>query len=108
MDKRKFTISPDAPLLDAVAVIEENGHRSLIVVSDEGTVVGTLSDGDVRKTLLEGRLSRVPVRDVMNTNFISLRPDESGRAKGIFESTHIFLIPVVDERLRLLDVIPAY
>lgn len=107
-EKRKYVIDSSSRLKDAMAAIEENRHRSLIVVSSGDVVAGTLSDGDIRKALLDGRLMVAPVRDLMNTNFISLRREETGRAREIFAETHIFLIPVVDERSRLLDVIEAY
>lgn len=107
-EKRKYVIDSSSLLKDALAAIEENRHRSLIVVSEGDVVAGTLSDGDIRKALLDGRLMVAPVRDLMNTRFISLRKDETSRAAEIFAKTHIFLIPVVDERSRLLDVIEAY
>lgn len=107
-DKKKYVLSSTASLGDALAVIEENRHRSLIVVSDKGTVVGTLSDGDARKALIKGHLMVTPVVDVMNTNFIALSAMEKEKSKSIFADTHIFLIPVIDAKGRLIDVIEAY
>lgn len=107
-DKRKYVVESSASLRDALALIEENRHRSLVVVSDRGAVVGTLSDGDARKAMLKGHLLVTPVSDVMNTNFIALRDEERPKAKDIFLKTHIFLIPVIDEKAKLVDVIEAY
>jgi CBS domain-containing protein len=107
-NKQKYVIASSANLRDALALIEENRHRSLIVVSDRGAVVGTLSDGDARKALLKGHLLVTPVSDVMNTNFIALRDTERAQAKDIFSKTHIFLIPVIDEKAELIDVIESY
>ena len=107
-NKQKYVIEATALLRDAMALIDENQHRSLIVVSKTGSVAGTLSDGDIRKALLAGRLLESPVNDIMNTNFIALRESERAKAKDIFDRTHVFLIPVVDARARLLDVIEAY
>ena len=107
-DKRKYVVESSASLRDALALIEENRHRSLVVVSERGAVVGTLSDGDARKAMLKGRLLVTPVSDVMNTNFIALRDGERAKAKDIFQKTHIFLIPVIDEKATLVDVIEAY
>lgn len=107
-DKKQYVVESGATLQDALALIEANRHRSLVVVADSGAVVGTLSDGDVRKALLRGRLLVTPVSDVMNTRFIALRDGERPRAKAIFDETHIFLIPVVDGQSRLVDVIEAY
>lgn len=107
-EKRKYVVAADATLHDALALIEENRHRSLIVVSAQGAVAGTLSDGDVRKALLKGHLLVTPVADVMNTNFISLSEAKRSQAPDIFAKTHIFLIPIVDARSKLVDVIEAY
>ena len=92
----------------AMAAIEANQHRSVIVVDDHNVVVGTLSDGDVRKVILDRRLLSTPVHQVMNSNFIALGPHELSRAKALFDRMHIFLIPVIDDRGRLLKVLKAY
>ena len=89
-------------------MIEDNQHRSLIVLSRSGQVVGTLSDGDIRRKLLEGHVLELPVSDAMNTRFVALMADTADQAKDVFERENIFLIPVVDEQARLIDVIEAY
>jgi CBS domain-containing protein len=103
-----FVVRPDVSLEDALAQIEENRHRSVIVADERDVVVGTLSDGDARKAILDHRLLSIPVRQVMNTNFISLRPESRHEAGGIFEREHIFLIPVVDAEGHLVDLVKAY
>lgn len=106
--KEKYLVYTDARLKEALVLIEENNHHTLIVLSRSGVVVGTLSDGDVRRKLLEGRLLEIPVSEVMNTNFIALSPNDRERARELFKKAGIFLIPVVDEQSRLVDVIEAY
>jgi CBS domain-containing protein len=103
-----FLVHPDVSLEDALAQIQENGHRSVIVADERDVVVGSLSDGDARKAILDHRLLSIPVRQVMNTNFIALSPHDRDEAAGIFEREHIFLIPVVDAKGRLLDLLKAY
>jgi len=73
----EFVIAADASIETALAAIEANSHRSVIVVDAGGTVVGTLSDGDIRKALLNHRLLSTPVREVMNLNF-RLAPSRRG------------------------------
>jgi CBS domain-containing protein len=106
--KSQYVVSPRASLKEALALIDQNAHRSLIVVGEGGIVVGTLSDGDVRKALLDGHLLETPVGDVMNTNFVSLRPEKTSEAKALFERHRIFLIPVVSADGKLKDVLEAY
>jgi CBS domain-containing protein len=112
MDAEKnapYVVDQTATVETALALIEQNRHRSLVVIDAEDVVVGTLSDGDVRKAILDHRLlSTIPVQHIMNTNFIALTPEQRDGAHEIFEREHIFLIPVIDDAGRLLDVIPAY
>lgn len=107
-EKLKYVVGAGATLKDALALIEANRHRSLIVVGEGDAVVGTLSDGDIRKALLKGRLLVTPVCDVMSTNFVSVGPAEMDRAAELFKKRRVFLIPVVDERARLIDILEAY
>lgn len=100
----KYVVGVESTIEEAWSKIEENNHRSVIVVRGK-KVVGALSDGDLRKAMLAKRLLTAPVRDVMNVNFFSISPAQRGKAKELFEKKNIFLIPVVDEKLNLLDVI---
>ena len=91
-----------------MALIEENRHRSVVVIDAANVVVGTLSDGDARKAILDHRLLSTPVSQVMNTNFIAVGPNERGQAAALLEQAHIFLVPVIDREGRLVDVMRAY
>ncbi len=42
------TVKPDTPLLEVVALMNKMGSRQLLVVDDEGALVGIVTDRDVR------------------------------------------------------------
>ncbi len=104
IEKLDCIASPDDTIEEAWSKIEENFHRSLIIV-DNDKVVGTLSDGDLRKAILAKRLLSTPVREVMNINFVYIKPDQRNRAKKLLIERDIFLLPVVDDDLNLIDII---
>jgi CBS domain-containing protein len=111
MDKDKmlkYTIKGDLYILDAMSLIEENEHRSLIVLGEDDVVVGTISDGDIRKDLLRGELLSAKIRDVMNLNFIFLKKTDINEAKKIFDKSRIFLLPILDDDNRIIDIIESY
>jgi len=108
MLKSKLVIRDTDTLEEAMVAIDNNFYRSVIVLNENDVVVGTLSDGDARKSMLDHRLLSTPVHRVMNTNFIALTVAEREKAKAIFQKTHYFLIPVIDEHGRLVDVLTAY
>ncbi|HID54690.1 MAG TPA: CBS domain-containing protein [Anaerolineae bacterium] len=43
-----ITVKPETPLLEVVALMNKVGNRQLLVVSDDGELVGIVTDRDVR------------------------------------------------------------
>lgn len=108
-DLECYVIREDASLREAMLLIEENRHRSLVVVNNTQRVVGTISDGDIRKAMLAERLLDSKVVDVMNTHYLFLHEkDEDDRARALFDREHIFLVPVVDNDGKLVALELAY
>lgn len=103
-----YVVKQHDSLEAAMLVIEQNRRRSVVVVDADDVVVGTLSDGDVRKAILDRRLLSTPVEAVMNTNFVALGPEERERAQEYFEREHLFLVPIVDGDGKLLEIQTAY
>jgi len=104
IEKLNYIASPDDTIEEAWTRIESNRHRSLIIVENK-KVVGTLSDGDLRKAMLAKRLLSTPVQEVMNMNFTSIGEDKKKIAKRILQEKDVFLLPVVDDEFNLIDII---
>jgi dTDP-glucose pyrophosphorylase len=71
-----FTISKNATILDTLRKIDElssNATRIAFVVDENKKVLGSVSDGDCRRGLINGKLLTSPVTEIMNTKFTSLR-----------------------------------
>ena len=63
-----FALEPNATLLDAVKVIED-GQKTIAVVVDEfNNLLGALTDGDIRRSLLNGHTLNDSVVIAMNIN----------------------------------------
>ena len=58
----------DSPLMAAVRAIEDSCRRIVVVVDDDGFLLGTLTDGDVRRCLLDGGSLETPVARAMNSH----------------------------------------
>ena len=50
----KIKILPDATGREAMKKLNKTGEKCLVVVDDNDTLLGTLSDGDLRKAILNG------------------------------------------------------
>ncbi|MDH4188030.1 MAG: hypothetical protein OEV08_13645, partial [Nitrospira sp.] len=57
-----------ALLVEAVRAIEVSRRRIAVVAADDGRLMGTLTDGDVRRCLLAGGSLETPVSEAMNRN----------------------------------------
>ncbi len=105
-DLRQLLLRTDASLLDAMRVIDREGIELAFAADAKGRVVGTLSDGDVRRAILRGTPLDAPaVGKAMNPKFTSLGP-KAGRAEALdlMRSLGISVIPVLDSDKQLIGL----
>ena len=69
-------VKPDAPMRDALAVIDRTGSQIALVGDAERRLLGTLSDGDIRRALLNGVALERPVERAMFRNPTCARASE--------------------------------
>lgn len=101
-----FTVNYDDTVQYALEKIEANKYQSLIVIDEDSRVLGTLTDGDIRKALIANRSLLAPIYDVMNTHYQAVSPDNRLLAKTIFDKHfYINLIPVINDEGILQDII---
>lgn len=72
-------ISQSATLLDALGRLNRlpGGSMTLFATDADGRLTGAITDGDIRRALLDGRSLQSPVSDAMHRAFKAIRP-ESG------------------------------
>lgn len=100
MLREKYKIRNDATILQALSALNEIGHsaQTLFVVDDDGKMVGTLTDGDIRRNLIAGHSLNDEVAKVMHRHFQSLCENEFDVEKlRNLREKGIFFIPVLDE-----------
>ena len=95
-DRTVHAIAPDAPVLDAVKLMAEKRIGALLAMEGE-RVVGIVTERDyARKVVLKGRSSKeTPVRDIMTSAVMYVRPDQSSEE---------CMVLMTEKRLRHLPV----
>lgn len=70
-DFKKYTILQDSTIEAALIALDRNSDSilTLIVVNHEGVMVGSLTDGDVRRGLIRGWKLTDNITKIMNTSF---------------------------------------
>ena len=85
----------------------QSGEKCLVIIDKKNTVLGTLSDGDIRRAILMGTDISNPINKIYHTKPTVLvkgkyRLEE---AKKLFAINMFDLIPVVDEQGGLVDIL---
>ena len=75
----KYIINRKSTIKDALIALDGNTHdwQTLFVVDDEGRMVGTLTDGDVRRGLIQGFSLEDCITSVMHQNFKFVRDGQN-------------------------------
>lgn len=90
-------ISPDTPLEEAISTLDRGALRIAIVADEQRRLLGTLTDGDVRRALLKHLPMKIPVREVMCATPQTAQPDWSReRVLAVMERIQLLQLPVVD------------
>lgn len=70
-------ISPETPIGEAVRILDEASLQICLVVDEGWRLLGTLTDGDVRRALLRGHTFGDAVQLVMNACPLTANPEEN-------------------------------
>lgn len=102
---RKALVAPEHTIREAIQTIDEGAIQIALVVDGENRLLGTVTDGDIRRGILKGVSLGDSVRCIMNSRPIIADADES-REKILetMKQTRLHQIPVVDARGRLVSV----
>ena len=105
MDFRAASLAPQSSVRDAVSAIEA-GHKGIaFVLAPDGRLLGTVTDGDVRRAILRGLTLDSPAAEIMKADPLTVRVGETpARLRLLMERTLVRWIPVLDAKGRLVDV----
>ncbi len=101
-----FVIYCNENIKFALLKLQKNKKRFLICLNNNNSVIGVLTDGDIRKGFLNELTIYDEVSMVMNVDFeyLSLESTFNDVCEK-FKSDKIDFLPIVDENMKLLNVI---
>lgn len=101
-----LVISVKASLKEAIEHLNQNGIGFVCVKDDSDLVVGTITDGDIRRAILKGNELTVPCEKIMNKAPITVSAGFSkAEIKKLFKEKKIRNVPVLSDRGHLIDVV---
>lgn len=101
-----ITIQHDLTIKNVLQKLQENKKRFLICLDESDLVVGVMTDGDVRRLLLNNLTINDTIYEVYNHTFSHLKLDSSfDEVCELFRSDKIDFLPILDDDKKLLNVL---
>lgn len=95
-----WSVGPNSSVFDALRLMAEKDVGAVLVIDDRQEVVGVLSERDyARQVILKGKTSReTPVRQIMTTRVIYVRPEQSvDECMALMTDKRIRHLPVLEQ-----------
>ena len=103
-----LVLNKNKKISDAIKALNTTGSKTLIIVNIKKKLLGTISDGDIRKNLIKKNINLdTPLSQIINKNpfkFLS-KSFNFEIAKNKFLSYSYDLIPIVDDNNHVIKVI---
>ena len=94
---RKTLLPLNSPLQRAVRNLEESALQIALVVSDNDTLVGTITDGDIRRGLLRGLDLNSAIDSIVHREPLVAPPEmRHETVLQLMQANAISALPVVD------------
>jgi len=104
-DWKKALIKPEASLIEVMRTLDDVAMQIVVVVDDEGCLLGTVTDGDVRRGILVGEALEAPASKVMNTTpFVALASEGRDDIISTMQARELHHVPLVDGGNRVVGL----
>lgn len=102
---RRALMTGDAKVEQVIRNLDDIGIRIVLIVDEHGELLGTISDGDIRRGLLKGLTLESPISSVLHRNPLVVPADMSrDLVMQLMVANKVQQIPVVDEKRRVIGL----
>ena len=104
-DWKKALIHATQPILEAMRIIDSSAMQIALVIDDTERLIGVVTDGDIRRGILDGIGLDQPVSRIMYRNYTSAGVSASQEELiKIMKTRQLLQIPIVDESGHVIDL----
>lgn len=102
---RDILVTADTPILNTLKIIDDGARQIALVVDENGRLLGTVTDGDVRRGLLRGKQLTDPISSIMNTYpTVAHTYDSKDHILSLMKVKQLRQIPIIDEDGKVIYV----
>ena len=103
MTIKDYVVTEEMSLMETMKVINKNTSGNAFLCRD-GKLLASVSDGDVRRSLMRGLDVKTPVKEIANYHPVYLYQKDCHRAKSLMKERAITALPILDENNRIVDI----
>lgn len=105
--KKNLLVNDKITIKNALSLITKSGKKCLVIADKKLSLLGTLSDGDLRNAILKHNNLNKSIKTIYNKYpfYIKDINIKEAKLKKIFITKKYALIPIVNKQKRILDII---
>ena len=102
---REVLVRPERSVFETIRIIDQGSMQIALVVDADNRLLGTVTDGDVRRAVLKGTPLDVAVSTIMNSDTTVGHMQESREAlRARMHAKRLRHIPVIDDDGRVIGI----
>ena len=102
---KRIVLTADKPISKAIEAIQESNIKIVIIVSKKNKILGTITDGDIRRGLLKGKDLSNKCNEIMNPNPKFATVNDFENIERLL-STEKY-VPIVDTDQTIKDILTS-
>ncbi len=103
---QSILVKPTETLINTMKIIDESSLQFAAIVDEKNHLLGTVTDGDIRRSLLRGDGLEVEIHKVMNPNpFCATIGKKYSEYRKMMRAKSLRQLPIVNENNKIVDII---
>ena len=103
---QEIIVTKNQTLFETMRIIDQTSLQFAVVVDEENHLLGTVTDGDIRRGILRGEGLEVPITSIMNPNPFSAKSGlKTNTYKQLMKSKKLKQLPIVNDRNQIVDIV---
>lgn len=102
---KQILIKPDVTIHNTLQIIDSSAMQIALIVDEENHLLGTVTDGDIRRGILKGITLEEPVKSIMNPHpTVAKSYERRDIVLAVMKLKRLNHIPVIDDDGRVINV----
>ena len=105
LDWQKAVLPINSKIREAIQVLDDVSLKIVLITDSNGALVGTISDGDIRRGLLKGLDLESPIQTIIHYDALIVPPNLNREVVlQLMTANKIQQIPIVDEKMHAVGL----